>query len=297
MKLTLQIVPEWINDWCMLDNVLKDLVDLHNIKEVELDFFFLYDIQPKSILMILTISNKIYLATNSKITLINLHLSVFSYLEKIKFLSVEMFNIDTNSLIWEDEFERPFYDSVIEITQITSPEEKTRLVADIKELLEMWFPEDKYRSLKHSTLSSLMELCGNSLEHSHFSDALGQCFVMMQKNVISDYIEVNLVTADVGVGIKSHQERKYGVLYESDHKYINKALNGTSGRMDDTGGFGLQTIQILIKENNGELSIRSGKGNVVVSEEVTYHEGLFSTPGTQCSITLRKPLNEKLTTG
>ena len=188
------------------------------------------------------------------------------------------------------------FDSVIEITHIASPESKIRFVVGVKELLEMWFPEDKYRSLKHSTLSSLMELCGNSLEHCHFSDSPGHCFVMMQKNVTGDYIEVNLVTADIGVGIRNHQERKYGVLYDSDHEYITKALSGTSGRLDNTGGLGLQTIQNLIKEHNGELSIRSGKGLVRICEESIFFEGDFSTPGTQCSITLRKPLNEKLTT-
>ncbi|OZQ67685.1 hypothetical protein CA600_08390 [Paenibacillus sp. VTT E-133280] len=297
MKYTLQIMPNWINDWFFLDNILQDLHDLHEVQEIELDFYFLFDVHPKGVVMLLTISNNLFQITNTKIKIKNIYSGVLSYLEKIKFLNSDLFNIDYDSIIFEDVLERPIYDSGIDITHITSPKEKIKLVSDVKEMLEIWFPEDKYRMLKHSTLSSLMELCGNSLEHSGLSESSGSCFVMMQKSLLRDFIEVNIVTTDLGIGIKNHQERKYGTLYSNDYQYIKKALAGISGRLDNTGGFGLQTIQNSIKENNGQLIIKSGRGTVSISNENSHIEGQYSLPGTQCAITLRKPMNHLLTIG
>ncbi|MFA4133860.1 MULTISPECIES: hypothetical protein [unclassified Brevibacillus] len=294
-KVSIQVMPDWINDWFMLDNFLKKLDCIYEVNEIELDFYYLHNIHPKGIVMLLTVSNNIFKLTQAKIKIININSEVLSFLEQVNFFKNDLFDIDYTSVVWDEIRERPFYESVIEITQVNSHEGKIRLVSKIKDMLEIWFPEDKYRSLKHSTLSSVMELCGNSLEHSETTINFGKCFVLMQKSIEREYIEMNLVTTDLGIGIKLHQERRYGVLYKNDHEYIEKALTGTTGRLDGTGGFGLQTIQILIGENFGELLIRSGRGTVSVSDGFQYAEGEYGTIGTQCAITLRKPLNQMLT--
>jgi len=292
MKQTIiEVMPESLVDWFMVDQILEKIRNINTDCRVIFDFWYVYDFHPKGVIMLLTISNAIARLTNSKIGIINIHSTVFAYLEKINFLGHELFDVDHDSMIWDDNIEGEFYESIIKITLIKSSDEKARFISDVKKMLEIWFPEDSYRALKVDTLSSLMELCGNSMEHSDQIQSNGSCYVIMQKRLISDLLEVSLITTDFGVGIKYHQEQRFGVLYESDYKYINEALEGVSGRLDGTGGLGLQRIQNSIKEHFGELIIRSGKGTVSITYETKNEEGRFQTPGTQCAIILRKPIN------
>ncbi|GAA0843684.1 hypothetical protein GCM10008915_45330 [Bifidobacterium pullorum subsp. gallinarum] len=290
-KTIVEVMPEALVDWFMVDQILEKIRNISKDCRVILDFWYVYDFHPKGVIMLLTICSSITRLTNSKIVIINIHSTVFAYLEKINFLDHGLFDVDHESMIWDDNIESEFYESIIKITLIKSSDEKSSFVLDVKKMLEIWFPEERYRALKADTLSSLMELCGNSMEHSDQIQSNGSCYVIMQKRLISDQIEVSLITTDFGVGIKYHQEQKYGILYESDYKYINEALEGVSGRLDGTGGLGLQRIRNSIKEHLGELIIRSGKGTVSITNESKKEEGRFQTPGTQCAIILRKQIN------
>lgn len=290
-KMIIQIMPESLVDWFMVDHILEKIKTIKEECEIIFDFSYVYDFHPKGIIMLLTISNSISRISNSKIGIINIHSTVFAHLEKIEFLDYELFDVDYNSVIWDDSREGEYYESVIKITSIKTSNERANFILNVKKMLEMWFPESSYRALKADILSTLMELCGNSMEHSDEIQSNGSCYVIMQKRLIRDVIEVSIITTDFGVGIKYHQEQKYGTLFEYEYKYINKALEGISGRLDDTGGLGLQRIQNSIKNNSGELIIRSGKGIVSITSENKHEEGRFCTPGTQCAIILRKSIN------
>ncbi|WP_445478305.1 hypothetical protein ACULLL_18855 [Lysinibacillus irui] len=278
-----------INDWFQIDPSLTKFDHLALGQTVILDFERTEFLDPKGVIMLLTISQSIYNKTKKKLEIRNIRSDLLSYLERINLFKIKLFEIDLKTLIWDKYGRGIFSESVIEIRKIKSLVDKQILAEDVQEILSIWFPEGKYKHLRYNALLTLLELCGNSLEHSSLArDEIGECLFMLQKYTKRDYIEICMVVADFGIGIKDHLIRKYGNLYEYDYQYIEEALKGKSGRIDGSGGMGFKAIRQTAKNNNGILMVKSNKGIVSIDENVNIYEAEHSTIGTQCSIVLRK---------
>ncbi|MBE0338711.1 ATP-binding protein [Paenibacillus sp. 23TSA30-6] len=285
-----------VNDWLATENILSVVECLEYNQIGVLDFSNLNDLNPYGVIMLLTINRRIYEITGREIKFINIRSKTLIYLEKVGFFKTDLFDadIELDTILWDEAGHELFKEFCNDLERITTLEEKRFVVEKIRSSLEVWLPEEKYRMLRSQAISAFMEISANALEHSRNSNKMGECFIMMQKYEVKNALEIYIVIADFGIGIRKHLTNKYGEIYKDDCSYIKEALSGQSGRKVEGGGFGLQSIQDIIANNMGSLIVRSNKGLVEIKDQIIDFEGTLETAGTQVAIILRKKLDNSL---
>ena len=244
-------------------------------------------LRPSGVIFLLLICIDIYEKTKNVISLNGLDDNVMAYLERVGFFNFNYIKIYQSLPWWKRLAINSRSLSVIEITQIDSAGAVADFAERVNEILNVWFP-GKHRELyRGNVITVIMELCNNSIDHSSGIEGLnGKCFCMLQKYTHANRVEVSLSIGDLGIGIREHLRKRHGWVATSEAEYIHKALDGLSGRMDDSGGFGLPRIKAITSKNNGLLIVRSGKGAVTLEDTLSQYNFKHSFSGTQCYLNL-----------
>lgn len=285
-------LPNNINDWAIAtDKVCWKISKINQGDIVKVNLGKVDFIKPSGLILLSVLCRHLYNITRKKIIIEGMQYEVYKYLNKVSFFNVcqdyleetEFYKISVFSDIKNIMSVNPY--NTIKIMRVKPKDfiEFTQLNTYIGPILNSWLPESWSNEYKSDIQTALAELCNNSIEHSE-----SETFFTLQKYK-NEWVELSI--GDAGIGISGHLRLKYNWLERRDVDFIKVALQGKTGRKSGRGGFGLQTVQELVKQYNGEMNIHSLKGSVKITgsknqSEINHN---YSFPGTRCHVILRKP--------
>lgn len=282
-------IPD-LNGWIeKMDTVYWRVSKLRDGQFVNLNLSNIKFFRPSGVILLLLICIDIFGKTNNTVMLIGLDDNVLAYLERVGFLEYDFIKLDL-SLPWWKRFPRISAKSlsIIEITQIGSSADVADFAERVNEILNVWYPGKDRELYRGNVNTIIMEICNNSIDHSsEIEGNYGECFCMLQKYTHRNRIvEVSLSIGDLGIGIREHLTKRHGWSRSSEAEYIQMAIDGLSGRMDDSGGLGLPRIKSITSKNNGVLLVKSGKGAIILDDEIKLINFNHGFNGTQCYLNL-----------
>lgn len=288
-KLVTEISPILNVPLANMDNLYWRLSRLNIGEKLTLDLSSIKFLKPIAVIGLLLASKQAFETTGERVLISNLNEEVLQYLERINFFLNE-FVYTTESLPFWKVWKRSGGSvSVLEIVKLEDPSDVFNLKERVEIILEAWFSSKALQTYRDSAVKAIVEICNNSIEHSrlgYHEVEYGECYCVLQKYTHLKNPEISIAIGDLGVGIRAHLKSKYNWNH-NDVFYIHKALEGLSGRKTGGGGLGLLRTQEIIRQFGGSLTVRSGKGIVVLEQEYVSRELNHSLKGTQCIINLR----------
>jgi glucose-6-phosphate-specific signal transduction histidine kinase len=129
---------------------------------------------------------------------------------------------------------------------------------------------DLFSSIKNIILFIVGELFDNIKEHSHSFDV----YLGLEKNE-----EVFLGIFDNGITI-FNRYKEAGVEVKDYKEAIKKAIEGISAKSIEERGYGLKTIQKIVKNLKGKMFIFSGEAYAAIDDKEKIYDLDFYFPGT-----------------
>ncbi|CQR75005.1 hypothetical protein SOV_35110 [Sporomusa ovata DSM 2662] len=276
-----------LNIWTQAtDELFKTLIDLNLGQELVISLQYVSFLRPAGIIMLLLTALEGAKITKQPVRIVDINKSLLSYLERIDFFKFK-FVYTLEELPWWQKLNRNNNSKrIIEITRLECPHEISSVIAKTRMILKEWFPDSMYDDYCDSVTNVLMEICGNSIEHSVLPGEISECYYVLQLYERGE-IGVSIAIGDIGIGIRKHITQVHNIEKKFDSYYIERALLGLSGRLDGTGGMGLRRVRQITDNYKGQLFLRSGKGVVKIeNNKFSRHDFLYNFSGTQCSINL-----------
>ncbi|GAB6171980.1 hypothetical protein JCM15765_14580 [Paradesulfitobacterium aromaticivorans] len=285
----IQISPKFNDPFANMDNLYWRLSRLKYGEKLTLDLRNHKFLRPIAVIGLLLAAKQAFTLTGERVRIINLTGEIFPYFERIDFFENE-FIYTTESLSFWNPWGRSSNSlSVLGIVKIENPSDVFNLKERVEKILEAWFTGKILQPYRDSAVKAIVEICNNSIEHSrlgYYEIEYGECYCMLQKYTQNNHPAISVAIGDLGVGIRAHLKSKYN-WNRNDVFYIQKALDGLSGRKAGAGGLGLRRTQEIIQQFGGNLAVKSGKGIVVFDRVYESCELNHSLKGTQCIINLR----------
>jgi len=284
-----------LNTWTQkTDELFEALSDLNFGQELTISLQYISFLMPAGVIMLLLIALEGSKITKSAVKIADINKSVLSYLDRIDFFKFK-FVYTLEELPWWQKLKRSNNSRrVIELTRLECPREISSVIAKTRSILKEWFPDSIYDDYCDSVTNILMEICGNSIEHSVLQGEVSECYYILQLYEQGE-IGISISIGDIGIGIRKHITQMHNIEKKFDSYYIERALLGVSGRLDGTGGMGLKRVRQITDNYKGQLFLRSGKGVVKIeNSKFTSYDFLYHFPGTQCSINLHPVPRPKL---
>jgi hypothetical protein len=138
---------------------------------------------------------------------------------------------------------------------------------------------------RDATWYALNEIAQNVADHA---DARGGAVGIAEVTRGGDEVEVTI--ADFGVGIRASLERNPKHKSLTDLEALKIAVSpGGSGRVDPPApaGLGLYFIQLMLRDNGGELAVRSAEAELVIGPSPSESLGLTTMSGTLVTLRFR----------
>lgn len=285
----MEIVFPNVNDWFQkIDGLCWRLQKMCKGQRVFLNLHKINFIKPGGGVMLVLTCLAIWNRTGNVVTLTNVRPDLLAYLQRMNFFDYDFVQTNCGLSLWRRFRGVHRSDRLIEITRVQNPRDVADFRNNAQSILEHWFPDKGMKSDRAKFSTAIMELCNNSLEHSTGTDQLGECFAVLQVYSYQGRPEISVSIGDIGIGVKSHLKRKYPQLTKSDVSFIEKAVSGLSGRLDNSGGMGLPTVKETAQNLLGKLVIRSGRGVLAVGSDIMKAEFINPFPGTQCQVILSR---------
>ena len=291
-QLKIEISPNVNEPFANMDNLYWRLSRISAEDKLIFDFSSIKFLKPIAVICLLLAAKQAFEISGERVRVININGELFPYLERINFFQNE-FVYTTESLpFWKVWNRSDRSVSVLEIVRLENPYHVFNLKEQVEKILEVWFVGKPLQTYRDSAIKAIVEICNNSIEHSRlgYSEVeYGECYFLLQKYTHNNSPEIAIAIGDLGVGIRAHLKLKYNWNH-NDVFYIQKALEGLSGRKTGAGGLGLPRTQEIIRQFGGKLTVKSGKGIVVFEQGYESRELNHSLRGTQCIIYLRPNL-------
>jgi hypothetical protein len=294
VALETRLVFPHVNTWGhSIDDLCHCFNELTVGQKIAISLEYTPFLTPPGVMMLTLTTLHISSRTNTPVRICNINQSLLSYLERVDFFNYD-FVYTEETLHWWDRLARSSdSNKVIEIKRLQRPQEISSVVARSRDILMAWFRDAIYQEYRDNVANVLMEICGNSIEHSQMPGEDRECFFMLQM-YSQGQIGISISIGDIGMGIRKHLEQAHNIERSSDTHYIRQALLGLSGRLDGTGGMGFQRVRQITDNYNGQLLVRSGKGVVKVeNNKFSRYEFTSPFPGTQCAISLHPRFGKK----
>lgn len=289
-ELVIEISPNVNEPFANMNSLYWRLSRLSPGEKLAFNLSKLKFIRPIAAISLLLAAKQAFESTGKRVRVFNLNKEVPQYLERINFFQQEFVYTTESSPFWKSWNRSGNSLTVLEIARLQNPSDVFNLKEKVEKILEAWFDNKALQPYRDSAVKAIVEICNNSIEHSrfnHFDDVeYGECFCALQKYTRNDSAEIAMAIGDLGMGIRTHLKSKYNWNH-NDVFYIQKALEGFSGRKTGAGGLGLRRTQEIIQRFGGGLAVKSGKGIVVYEQEYKSRVLNHSLRGTQCSINLR----------
>lgn len=285
----IQISPKFNEPFANMDNLYWRLSRLNPEEKLTLDLRSLKFLRPIAVIGLLLAAKQAFDLTGERVRIINLTGEILPYLERMNFFENKFIYTTESSSFWGTWNKSSNSLSVLEIVKLKSPSDVFDLKERVEKILEAWFVGKTLQTYRDSAVKAIVEICNNSIEHSklgYYEVEYGECYCMLQKYTQGNHPAISIAIGDMGVGIRAHLKSKYN-WNRNDVFYIQKALEGLSGRISGAGGLGLRRTQEIIRQFGGSLTVKSGKGIVVYDREYESCELNHSLKGTQCIINLR----------
>lgn len=288
-EIVIEISQDINQPFANMDNLYWRLSKLKLKDKLAFDVSILKFIRPIAVISLLLAAKQAFDSTGEKVRVTKINEEVHKYLERINFFKND-FAYTTESLpFWKSWNRSDNSLTVVEIARLQNPTDVFNFKEKVEKVLEAWFVSNDLKTYRDSAVKAIVEICNNSIEHSRFNFydvEYGECYCTLQKYTHNSSPEIAIAIGDLGVGIRGHLKSKYNWNH-NDVFYIQKALEGLSGRKTGNGGLGLQRTQEIVRRFGGRLAVKSGKGIVVCEER--YHPYVLnhSLKGTQCIINLR----------
>lgn len=174
--------------------------------------------------------------------------------------------------------------NVLELTVVRSLREVYDATAYALLIFNAWLGMDA--GAAHRVGCCIAEACENVIEHSRDTGV-----VVAQKYEFSNWTEVQLAIADLGIGIRQSLASAHAELEDTPAGWIKRAVAGLSSRAE-RGGLGLGEIRRIATRTGGSLLIRSGAGYAAFAQNYARYtdlpDELGRLPGTQLAVTFRK---------
>lgn len=274
-----------INNWTKLDNVCWKISKLSFGQHIAFNLKGINFLNPSGILMLFLLCMEVNNRTSEKVKLLHVNSNLQRYLKRVKFYDYDFAYSDVSETWWS--WPSLNLDTGIQLSCIDKPHDVGELAEKTKKILYKWFPSPTLNRYRDKAITVLMEMCNNSIEHSSLDNEYGTCYCTIQKYNHMSGPCIFIAVGDLGIGIRQHLVRRYRWICNTDAEYIKEAIAGRSGRLDGTGGLGLRMIKEITSDYRGNLIIRSGKGAILVDNEVRSFDAKHGFPGTQCTIILR----------
>lgn len=122
----------------------------------------------------------------------------------------------------------------------------------------------------------LSELCANIIEHSRAKTCVINLFIDKRKMTLS--------VEDSGIGFRnSYLSNKKHV--RDDRSAIMLALNGLSTKKLNERAFGLSSVRLLAEQQNGKMTIESGKCKVdITNNKMDFMDAKKSRKGVNINV-------------
>ena len=286
-----------VKDLHYADSGINDLLwyvsKLSKNEELVFDFSQFRYLRPDVVILLISVCKMWHEKTDSAVRWKGLHSRVMYYLDCINIRSVEFIQVENRPFTkFAGQLkEKRIYQNIIPLQIIREPSQLTAIIKDTTEKMTQWFPERVQDGFLLDVKNIVMEVVGNSLEHS-VADPENErptCYFTAQKyQTEGKPAKVILALGDLGIGIAGslgRGRRPFG----TDAAAIRKALfDGWSSR-EGFGGLGLQTVSAAVRKSGGQITIRSGTGSVRyipqrnIKSDQTYRHSLI---GTQTSLIL-----------
>lgn len=288
--IVIPVIPD-INNWTKLDSIGWKISKVTSGQHIEFDLNGVKFLNPSGILMLFIICMEASSRSKEKVRLTNINSDLNNYMKRVGFYNYNFVSTNQNNSWWS----RLSADSksVIEITRLASSVDIGELAEKTSKILYSWFPGSALKLYRDKAITVVMEVCGNSIEHSNPDNDFGECYCTLQKYDHHDGPCIFIAVGDLGIGIRQHLFRRYRWICSTEAEYIKEALGGRSGRLDGSGGMGLLSIKDITYNYNGNLIVRSGKGAVLIDNDLRSYEFKHTIPGTQATIILR-PREDRL---
>ncbi|KJS13226.1 MAG: hypothetical protein VR67_05490 [Peptococcaceae bacterium BRH_c8a] len=274
-----------INHWEKeIDSVVWRLIKFKKGTSTKLNLGHLNFIEPSGAILLILICNYVFNLTGVKVEITNVKPQVLSYFNRILFFNVISQWAFTNDKIswWQKVHYNQRSLSVVEITLLEQAFDVYNFTQKCQSIIRSWFPESYQKEYCDRAMTVVMEVCSNALDHSG-----SEAYAMLQKYSRGYGSQIKISVGDMGIGIREHLLKAHRWVGSHDTDFIEKALNGLSGRQNSSGGFGLKRIQEITAKHKGKVLLRSGKGMVEIENGLKKYYFNYSFPGTQYLIELR----------
>lgn len=282
------------NKWeSPIDVLCKAIIDLRSGQELTISLRYTSFLKPSGVIILFLTALFGFNKSNNRVRIIDINKNLFVYLERMDFFKNPFVYTTEELLGWERFARNNNSKRVIEITRLSCPKDIFSVITKTREILKAWFPEQKYEEYCNNVSNILMEICGNSIEHSKLPDKKSECFFLLQQYNEGEGIAISV--GDLGIGVRNHIMKRHIINNPTDSNYILQALSGQiNGRPDGSGGMGLTRVRQITDNYKGQLFLRSGQGMVKFeNNNYTKHSFLLPFPGTQCSINLYPKFTNK----
>lgn len=235
----------------LLDAVHKMEID----EEALLSFKNVEFVLPETTIMLIAISQQIYVKTGKNVVWTDLQDNIRLYLERIQIESIPFIEVPRKSSLWKKRIEN----SLVEMKIMTKPNQVDEMISDTKRVLYQWFPERNPEQYVKQISEYIRHIAGNSLEHSD-SKHKGICYYTLQRyNPSHKSASIHVAFGDVGMGIANSLDKTYPWIIEQNRKAVEMAfIKGLSCRGMENGGLGFRTVKQHLQNHGGEILIRSG---------------------------------------
>lgn len=228
--------------FCLLDSLPED-------HEFTIDMSEVSFLRPFDTLNLLLAIRLIFSKTTHPITLANIPDSVHKYLDRIDFFKMGNRWVVPDKKITEKWYRKKASDNLLELTKITTYEEKVKIISRVKRIFSHWLSPDKVSFLE----KIISELCDNVQEHSGDPNVV----VLMQKYDHRDHTNIVVAIGDLGQGIRGSLSKIHPSIGTDPIDFLNAALNGATSRPSGRGGLGLGQVEQITEKNAGYFWIRS----------------------------------------
>ena len=284
-------LPNKLRDPYIFEEILEITGEYHYSK---IDMSQIVFIEPYSMLSVLLLGKNYLIKTGNKIKLVNIPINIHQYLERMDFISKEIFDLDI-PLNPKLKLKRSLKSAkLLEIYEIPNKERESiksinLVISEFRKkasyILKYWISD----SIVDYFITVISELCQNIFEHS-----MNSGYISMQTYSVGNKNTFCLAICDSGIGIKESLKNKIEEKENNSADYIKSALFTPISSKRDFG-FGLCQVNSIIERLNGSIFIRSYDAFVaalyntkkdISGQKIFQKTDLSKFQGTQIAITL-----------
>lgn len=256
------IIPEKMYLNYQYDVLLRIASKIRRGDSAKLDLKKVTFIRPEAIILLIVLSDELFQKTLEPVCWINIDKNVHSYINRMEIDKLDFINIPPVQKQFQWNKAQSTSNNLTELLVIKNHKDCEAVMSHTKGMIIRWFPDKVGHDYCRIIPTLISDIAGNSLDHSTSNKKNGICYFLAQKYTGFDTTTKIVVSfGDSGIGIHRSLKNSHKWVINDDLHAIKEAfLNGASCRIDDSGGFGFQSVKSILHKHGGEVTIRSGTG-------------------------------------